>query len=195
MAFALPSLFVLDPTDPYATPKLNLKLIFVGLGIFIAFIVVSIAFLVLSSSGDGTQSAYYRLMAQQDFLSSTISNAQTQLNNDDLIKVSADASALFTSDGLALSSLLAQFYNVSTVPSTYVTAANDTSVATQLDAATQAGDYDSTYQQIVLQKISALQSLDASLLAKLHSPALRQGLTKYAHDLQIIHDELTAIQL
>ena len=190
----------MDPYDnnvtlvPAPKPGLSRKTIFIGIGIAIALI-ITLLLLVASHQGDNLQPFEQRLAIRMTNLQALASSAQSSINNEDLVNLNSQLSALTISDNANLQNDLKAAGISDKYPKEMVASEANTTLYASLKQAAVNGDFDQQYITAVTKRITDTSSLMNTIYQKTQNAQLRQDISKTYKDLQFIKKQMLDLKL
>lgn len=178
----------MDPTllgRPVPTPTANKpsglmtrRTLFIGLGLLAAIIA---GMLMMLGSRDNSQALQQRLSARQATTIKVIADGSKNLTHPDLAKLNSELSLVLAGDNKAVSSALAAA-GMKKADKSVTSAEADTATFDKLKTAKVNGQYDRTYQSVLVIRLESLRGLLQELHGATKNQALKSALsTEYKH--------------
>ena len=161
----------------------------------IAALFIGVVFVVLNSLASGPKQDFTILAVREGNLQAFITGHQSSIGNADMGKLNAEASLFLGTNSRTLYSELANLYGVSQAPDPIVAAETDTTSAGQRNNAALVNRYDSTYRQIVREKLLNTLTLAQKVQSETSNQRVSSELTVIIGNLQRADKEYAALGL
>lgn len=166
------------PTAHKPPPRINLRLMTIGLSIAIA---LSLGALLLMTSGDSTQTLQQRLSARNTSLLKVLADGQKNITNDDLRKFNSELTLVLTGDAANVQSVL-KIAGAIKIDKTITAEESNAQTLQKLIDAKLNGRYDTAYKQVLSTQLESLSELLRELYGATTSRSLREATnTQYKH--------------
>lgn len=170
---------------------LNLrKPLLIGGGILVFFILVGVIANLFTTD---TSTISQRLLYRMDALEALTNTAKSNISSDSLSKINADLSLILTGDNVSLKKVI-PVAKTTTELTKIKTEETDAATATKLSSAKINGQYDSTYKQVLLQKIETANALITELWSKSSKSSVKAQLLTINDHLKVYYAQLNALQ-
>lgn len=179
----------------YNKPKFALKgrlFKVVGL-VFLLLIVLMSAIAIVGLINSGPSNNLASLIVRQQQLQKFIAANQKSIHSSELAKLSAEASLFLTSDSTTLKGQLMSRYGVANISQEITKRETDTTSANKLKAAIQVNKFDSTYADILRDKLAATIEL-ARIVERESGSNLKAAAQQSIKNLQAVDTQLSAVQ-
>lgn len=167
------------------------KKMVLAIGIGIVVIIISMTLLAVSSGG-GVTSDLARLTARYQGTTKFLADYKEKINSGDLRKISSDANLLLTSDTTTFSGLLTDFGGQLTEE--IIVEELDTTSKDALKTAEQAGNFDTAYKKILLEKFDSCAVQLNAVAGQSSNEALLTALKQAQLNLSSLVDQIKKLE-
>ncbi|HMR72597.1 MAG TPA: hypothetical protein PKD68_01165 [Candidatus Saccharibacteria bacterium] len=167
----------------------NLKLILLIAGGFLVLITV---LGLLFSRGGGNTNEQQQLLYRLDALLTLTTSAKKSLTDDNLQKINAEITLVLTGDQTEVKAAIPTAKS-SKALTALKEAEADTATAEKLTAAAQNGAYNTTYEEVLTQKLSSLYTLSVKVNQEASSKKLKTATATMNEHLSVYYNQLTAL--
>lgn len=180
---------------PSGSSSSNLRKVLMIVGLFFGVIILLVVVMsIISAITRGPQDEYSRLISRVDRLSALTQSQQNTIRNNDLRRANSTATMLLLGDSGALSRQLAPAFGIAAVPEEIALSEGETTTEPKLKQANQLGTFDSTYADILRDKIAAAAALAQTVDTSTNNEKIKAVLGKLLEDLTEIDRQLSEIK-
>lgn len=175
----------LPTVQPKRGPNLKLILIIAG-----AFLVLITVLGLIFSRGGGNVNEQQQLLYRLDSLIELTTSAKQSLTDDDLQKINAEVTLILTGDQTALKAATPTAKSSKALTALKAAEAN-TETTEKLKIAAQSGSYNTTYREVLAEKLSNLYTLSAKVNKEASSKQLKAATATMNEHLTAYYNQLT----
>lgn len=170
---------------------LNLrKPLLIGGGVLVLFIVIGLLANLFTTD---TTTISQRLLYRMDALETLTTTAKSDISSDALGKINADLSIVLSGDNAALKKVITSA-KMTTELTKIKTEEADAATTAKLKTAKINGQYDTTYKNVLLQKIEAANALITELWGQSSRSSVKAQLVTTNDHLKTYYAQLKALQ-
>lgn len=165
------------------------KPLLIGGGVLVFFILIGILANLFTTD---TSTLSQRLLYRMDALEALAASAKNDISSDSLSKINADLSLVLTGDNTALKKVIPAVKTTSELTK-IKTEETDANTTAKLKTAKVNGQYDSSYKEVLIQKIETANALITELWSKSSKSSVKTELVTINEHLKVYYAQLKAL--